>query len=472
LGDLQSPCNLHIIAGRGIELAAVYLRIESVASEKLIVPPLLRDVAVLHNKDEVGVPDRGEAVCDHKARPAAHEGVHRILDHHFGASVDRARRLVEDEHGGIGENGAGYRDELLLPLGDISGFLVDDRLVALGLGADEVVGMGHPRRLHHLRVARVGPAVADVLHDTPAEEPGILEDHAEVPSDIGPRYCGNISVVDSYSARVGLVEAHEEFNDGRFARAGGADNGYLGSFLRYRGKSFDHWNSWHIAEGEVLETDPALETVDISARHRFCWFLGLIQEAEDALCGRRSLLQNARHARELGQRLGEGVYILNEGLNVAYRYRPGESQGPAHHYNSHVASVGDEAHDRDHETGDELGGACRLVEPRIELFEGRDALFFPALGFDDEMGAEHLLDMAIDRAEAVLLLREAILGALHEQRHGAQGEGEHHESHKREKPAYGEHDGEYPRHGHNGGDKLHEALPQRLSEDVHVVCDP
>ena len=52
---------------------------------------------------------------DDKAGAAAHQPEQGFLDPQLGPGIHAARRLVQDEDGGVGENGAGYREKLPLP---------------------------------------------------------------------------------------------------------------------------------------------------------------------------------------------------------------------------------------------------------------------------------------------------------------------------------------------------------------------
>ena len=70
---------------------------------------LLDDAAVAHDEDAVGIADGAQAVRDDKARAAAHEVIHRLLNELLGAGVDRAGRLIEDEDGGVGQHHKHYR---------------------------------------------------------------------------------------------------------------------------------------------------------------------------------------------------------------------------------------------------------------------------------------------------------------------------------------------------------------------------
>ena len=100
---------------------------------------LLDDVAVPHHKDEVCVPDGGQAVGDDEAGTAAHQVVHCGLDALFGAGIHAAGGLIQDQDAVVGQDGAGDGEQLLLALADVGSILVQLHLVAAGQGADEVV---------------------------------------------------------------------------------------------------------------------------------------------------------------------------------------------------------------------------------------------------------------------------------------------------------------------------------------------
>ena len=85
----------------------------------------------------------------------SHQVVHRLLDQHFGAGIDRTGRFVEDQHLRVGEDGAGNRQQLLLPLRDIAGLLVEHRVVTVGQCPHEVVDVGGLRGGDHFLVGCV-----------------------------------------------------------------------------------------------------------------------------------------------------------------------------------------------------------------------------------------------------------------------------------------------------------------------------
>lgn len=83
---------------------------------ELIMRSALDDASLLEYHDAVGIAHRREPVGDHERRAAAHEAVHAVLHDALRARIDRARCLVEDQHGRIGDRGPSDREKLPLAL--------------------------------------------------------------------------------------------------------------------------------------------------------------------------------------------------------------------------------------------------------------------------------------------------------------------------------------------------------------------
>ena len=182
---------------------------------------LLDDVAVLHDQDGVGVADRGQAVSDDEARAALAQRVHRLLDQQLRAGVHAAGGLIEDEHGRVGHEGPRDREQLALAGGDVRGVLLQNRVVALRQGLDDVVDEARPRGGLDLLITGPGPPVADVLADRAGEQPRVLQDHAGAATHVVARHGGDVAPVDEDASAVELVEAHEQVDQGGLARPRG-----------------------------------------------------------------------------------------------------------------------------------------------------------------------------------------------------------------------------------------------------------
>ena len=70
-----------------IKLRRIKLIIKTLFFHQLQVCPLFHHIALIHNKDLVGILDGGEAVRNHKTGLARHQAAHCLLDTDFRASV-------------------------------------------------------------------------------------------------------------------------------------------------------------------------------------------------------------------------------------------------------------------------------------------------------------------------------------------------------------------------------------------------
>ena len=198
--------------------------IEAALREQLRVAALLDDAPLVHDDDGVGAADRRQTVRDDEARATVPQPRHRLLDEDLGARVDVARRLVEDEHAAIRQEGARDREELLLPARDVRRVLGEDGVVAIGQRPDELIGVRCSCRRDDLLHRGVLLAIRDVVADRPGEEPRVLQDHPEsAPHDV-TRQLPRVDAVEPDGTAVDLVEPHEEIDDRRLARARRSDD--------------------------------------------------------------------------------------------------------------------------------------------------------------------------------------------------------------------------------------------------------
>ncbi len=119
---------------------------------------------------------------DDDRRPPLHQPVQRLQHQGLALRVERAGRLVEDEHRRVAQHGPGDGNPLSLAAGQLHAALADARLVAVGEGGDEVVGVGRAGRLDHLGLGRARAAVGDVLQDGAAEQKDVLRHDRQPPA--------------------------------------------------------------------------------------------------------------------------------------------------------------------------------------------------------------------------------------------------------------------------------------------------
>src|SRR4051812_34874190 len=90
------------------------------------------DAPVVQNDDLVGVDDGGQAMGDHQGGTAVGDGGECGLDVLFGAAVQRAGSLIQDQDAGVLQDGAGNGDALLFAAGQLQATLPDAGIVAFG----------------------------------------------------------------------------------------------------------------------------------------------------------------------------------------------------------------------------------------------------------------------------------------------------------------------------------------------------
>ena len=77
------------------------------------------DTAILHDKDLVGLFDRDQTVGDRDDRLSLGQLGDRLLDQVLVLRIDAGGGLVQNDDGGVFQNGAGDGDALLLAAGDV-----------------------------------------------------------------------------------------------------------------------------------------------------------------------------------------------------------------------------------------------------------------------------------------------------------------------------------------------------------------
>ena len=145
-------------------------------------------------------------------RPA-HELIQRVLHEAFALAVERARRLVEDQDGGVFQDGARDGDALTLAAGELDAAFAHERLVALREPVDEVVRVGLARGVDDFLAARAGAAIGNVFRDAAAEEEDFLRHDGHLSAQGAQGIFRRRTAVEQESARFRVIEAQEQGNE-------------------------------------------------------------------------------------------------------------------------------------------------------------------------------------------------------------------------------------------------------------------
>ena len=141
--------------------------------------PGFHNIAILHNKNQIRIPNRRQTVCNYKACTVLHQLLHALLNQYLRTGIDRGGCLIQNEHLGICKEGTRNGQQLFLSLRDIIGFLINHRIIAMIQRTNEMIDIGSICRSHDFLIGSIQAAIAQILHDSSVEQPRILQHHTE-----------------------------------------------------------------------------------------------------------------------------------------------------------------------------------------------------------------------------------------------------------------------------------------------------
>jgi len=129
---------------------------------------------MLEDDYAVSVPDRAQPVGHDEHGTAVHERVKCRLHKLLTLRIKCTRRLVEEEHARVGDDGARDCDALLLPTAHLRTPLPTQGVHAQGQGLDKRVAIRLLCCLVDLIVSGALLAIADIVLDADSEEHRLL----------------------------------------------------------------------------------------------------------------------------------------------------------------------------------------------------------------------------------------------------------------------------------------------------------
>ena len=434
---------------------------------------LLHNVAISHHKDEVGIPDGGKTVCDHKAGAALHQAVHGGLDALLGTGIHAAGGLVQNQDAVICQNGAGDGEQLLLALTYVGSILVQLHLVAAGQGADKVVSVGSLGGGNHFFVGSIQTAIADVLHDGALEQPCVLQHHAEALAQSAAVKVTHIVAIQGDGTGIHIIEAHEQLDHGGLACAGGADDGHLLAGLDLTAEIVDDGLVRGVAEADMAECHLTVDAAGVGPAGRVCLLIlfRLVQKFEHPLSGSGHTLQHVGHLRKLLDGLGEVLDVLDEGLNVTDGNGAVCRKNAAHDGHRHVAQIAHKVHNGHHQAGEKLALPCGFVQLIVGGVEVVQHHGLAVEGFDHVVAGVDFFHLTVHNAQNGLLCLEVFLAELDHDEHQHQRDRQDQQGDQGHLRADGQHHDQHADHGGHTGDELGDALVQALAQRVHIVGD-
>ena len=170
-------------------------------------------------------------------------------------------------------------------------------------------------------VGGVEASVADVFHDGVGEEESILQDDAELFTQVIFGDVADVLSVNRDAAGIDLIEASQQVDDGGFACTCGTDERDGLSCLCFESHIFDDELIGVVAERDVSEVNFSFEGNRQGGVRSGVQFHWCIDNFEDAFRTRQRGLDRVVHVCQLSQGLDEILGICDESRDHANRHK-------------------------------------------------------------------------------------------------------------------------------------------------------
>ena len=473
--------------------------------DQVIMGAPFDDAAVIEHHDAVRIHDGGQPVGDHKGSPALHQSIHTFLHQGFCTGVDGGGGFIQDHYRRIGYRRPGNGDQLPLALrkvGTVAGKLC---IVAFRQAGDEAMGVGKLCRLDAFFVGGIQLAVADIIHHGAGEQVGILQHDTKAAAQVGLFNLVDIDAIVADLAVGNVVEPVDQVGDGGLARAGGSDEGDLLAGVGVKGHIVEYRLFRHIGKVYTVHNDIALQ---LGVGNRAVCLMGMlpgpvagassgfrngavgadvgIDQRHIPLVGLRLLVHQLKHTLRAGQCHDDGVDLVadlgdgvvesaaeqHEGHQVAQTQQlpvGGYRHDTAHNGENGILDIAQIVIHGAHHVAELSGGIgvpAQLLVQLVELFLA-DILVVEDL--DHLLAVDHLLHIAVQRAQGALLTDEEFACLANDLHSDEQNAGHSEQDHQRQDPGGPDHGDEYHHQGDDGAGALGDGLGDHLPQGVDVT---
>ena len=167
------------------------------------------DHAVVEDDDLVGMGDGVQPVGDDQDGPVLGQPIERLLHKVFRFRVGESGGLVEDQHRGVGKDGAGDGQALPLPTGQ-SRTRAEHRVVALRHALDTVVDAGSAGGRDDPVDIGVRIGERNIVGDATVHQLCVLQHETHPPVQLVGRQRADIVTADADGAVLGVVEPGQQ----------------------------------------------------------------------------------------------------------------------------------------------------------------------------------------------------------------------------------------------------------------------
>ena len=381
---------------------------------------------------------------DHQAGLASHQPIQGLAHFAFALDVQAGHRLIQNQDGGIANEGAGDGDALLLSAGESRAAFADDRVITIFQFADELVGIGGPGRRPNLLLAGLRFAVGNVFVDGRSEENGLLEDDADLSSQGFAPIMPDVHAVNTDETRLWFVEAQEQADDSGFARSGGTHQSQPLTRRNPKGNIPQHFFAVAVIKGNVVEDDFPAQPLRFDGAGAVLDLRFGVEHLGDAFGAGR------RFGKVCGQ-LGQAAQRFVDVVEVSHRQDQFARQHPVLEHlqcsEEHRCGHGQRSDDFRGAIGGGLQPAqadALLQGLRSDVVELFLFIPLPPQGLNQRHGREHLAHAGEGLALAFALAFDRELGLVIAKKHGISQQRQRGQGDQPHLPVQGEHDGQHP----------------------------
>ncbi len=400
---------------------------------------------------------------DHQGGAVLRQFLQRGLHGALGFGVERGGGLVEQQQRRIAQDGPRDGQALALAARQAHALLAEKGGEALGQGVEEFQRIGGARRLPHVLVRSVGPAIADIVPGRGGEDHRILRHQPDLPADVGRIGVAQIDAVEADGAVLGIVEAQQQLQDSAFSGAGRPHQRHRLAGRHRQGEAVQRRfvGPRRIMEGDGVERDsPGSGEGDGFRLGRRLDVGGGGQQFQQPLGGAGGALHVADHLGQGADRDGGQDGVENEGGQFAAGHAAGDhviAADPQNHRHRAEGQHDDDGRQQRPGADAEARGVEGLVD------DGREILAvdrFVGIGLGGADGVDGLLGEGRDVGDPVLALAREFAYApaeqhdrghhrrYHDQHQPGQFEAGHRQHHQR--AGHGQHIAQ--RHRQGGAD--------------------
>gem|GEM_PF-3429474 len=169
------------------------------------------DAAFPHDINPVCVLNGRQSVGDHQGGSVLHELFEGLLYLAFGFGIEGRGGFVEDEDGGVSEQGPGNGDALALSARQDDALLSHHRVESIGQFFDEIQGMGRSGGLADRFQTDIFPAsVSNVVGQGIVEQRDFLAYIGNLPPQALQGQCLDVDAIQQNLSRRGFVQSGQQ----------------------------------------------------------------------------------------------------------------------------------------------------------------------------------------------------------------------------------------------------------------------